>query len=49
MNTEFNSLDSLVSEILDTTNFIGKILFNRNSILLAAAISLLLVVLVWVY
>jgi len=48
MIDDYNSLDRLVSDILSTTNFIGRILFNRNSILLAAAISLLLVVLVWV-
>lgn len=49
MNDEFKSVDSLVSDILGTANLIGRILFNRNSILLAAAISLLLVVLVWAF
>jgi hypothetical protein len=49
MNDDFNSLDRLISDILGTTNFIGRFLFNRNSILLAAGISLLLVVLVWAF
>ena len=49
MNNEFKSIDGLVSEILGTANFIGKFIFNRNSILLAAGISLVLVVLVWAF
>ena len=49
MNDEFEPLDGLVSEILSTANIIGKVLFNRNSILFAAVISLVLVVLVWVF
>jgi hypothetical protein len=46
MNDEFDSIDGLVSDILATTNIIGKILFNRHSILLAAVVSLISVVLV---
>jgi hypothetical protein len=49
MNDEFKSIDSLVSDILATTNFLGKLLFNRHSILLAAAVSLISVVLVWAF
>jgi len=44
---EYKSVDNLVSDILGTTNFIVKILFNRNSFLVAAAISLILIVLVF--
>jgi hypothetical protein len=45
---DYKSVDNLVSDIVGTTNFIGRILFNRNSVILAAAISLLLIVVVWV-
>ena len=49
MNDDFKSLDRLISDILGTANFIGRLLLNRNSILLAAGISLLFVVLVWAF
>ncbi len=49
MNDQYKPIDGLVSEILGITNFIGKILFNRNSILIAAAISLFFVVLVFAF
>jgi hypothetical protein len=45
---EFNPVDNLISDILSTTGFIGKIMFSRNSILVAAAISFLFVVLFWI-
>jgi hypothetical protein len=44
----FDPIDDLVSDIKGTANLIGKILFNRNSVLAAAAISFLLVVLSFV-
>lgn len=49
MNDEFKSLDKLISEILGTTHIIGKVLFNRNSIILAAFISIISVFLVWAF
>jgi hypothetical protein len=45
---EFKPVDNLISDILGTAGFIGKILFSRNSILVAAVISFLFVVLFWV-
>jgi hypothetical protein len=45
---EYKSIDNLVSEIMGTTTLIGKLLFNWNSFLIAAGISLLFVVLIWV-
>ncbi len=47
MNNEFKSVDGLVSEIVGTANFISKIFFNKNSVMIAAAVSIFLVVLVF--
>jgi len=48
MNNDLKSVDGLVTDILGTTNFIAKFLFNKNSVLIAAVVSLFIFVLVWV-
>ncbi|MCJ7702188.1 MAG: hypothetical protein MUO62_11450 [Anaerolineales bacterium] len=47
MNNEFKSVDGLVSEIVGTANIISKIFFNKNSVMIAAAISIFLGVLIF--
>lgn len=47
MNHDLESVDSLVTDIVGTANFISRVFFNRNSFLVTAGISLLVVVLIW--
>jgi uncharacterized membrane protein len=42
-------VDGLVSDIVGTANFISKLLFNRNAVLAAAAISFIVFALVWAF
>jgi hypothetical protein len=40
MKDEFESVDGLVDDIVGTANFISRILFNRGSVIIVAAVSL---------
>jgi hypothetical protein len=46
MNQNLGPVDQLVSNIVGTANFIGKILFNRNSVIAAAVVSFVVILLV---
>ena len=45
MKNEFEAIDGLVEDIVGTANLISRIFFNKNSVLIVAAITLVLGVL----
>jgi hypothetical protein len=49
MSYGFDPVDDLVSDVVGTANFISRILFNKTSILAAAAISFIVFALVWAF
>ena len=46
MSYNFNPVDSLVSDIVGMANFISKVLFNKNSIVAATAVSFIIYIIV---
>ena len=42
MKNDFEAVDGLVEDIVGTANFISRIFFNKSSVLVVAAITLVL-------
>lgn len=49
MSYDSNPVDDLVSDIVGTANLISRVLFNKTSVLAAAAISFIVFALVWAF